>query len=86
MSDYVPIACGDYDYLEIACMDQYEVDLEIASGSKRGIAKRLETLSGEEYLWIAKSDGCEEAIRADQIERLIVLTRPARFTEHQFTP
>ena len=85
MSDYVPIACGDYDYLEIACMDRYEIDLEMAVESTRGIAKRLETRSGEEHLWIERRDGSEEAIRVDRIKRMIVITRPARFTEYLFT-
>jgi transcriptional antiterminator Rof (Rho-off) len=86
MTDYIPIACSDYDFLEIACMDQYEIDLQLVFGSTRGNAKQLETRSGEEYLLITKGDGAEEAVRVDQIKQLSVLTRPARFTEHQFAP
>jgi transcriptional antiterminator Rof (Rho-off) len=81
MTDYAPIVCDDYDFLEIACMDQYEIDLQLVSGCTRGNAKQLETRSGEEYLWITKGDGSEEAVRVEQIKQLSIVTRPARFTE-----
>lgn len=32
-SKYSPIDCGDYDYLEIACMDRYDVEV-LANGER----------------------------------------------------
>ncbi len=37
---YEPIQCHLYDYIEIACMQAYELDVQLLSGEiTRGIAK-----------------------------------------------
>ena len=52
MTDYTPIDCGDYDYLEIACMDRYEIEVAHAGGLLVGVADGLETRNGEEFLCV----------------------------------
>ena len=84
MSSYVPIDCNDYDFLEIACMDGYQVEVKIDSGTLIGVATGLETRFGEEYLTIQVSGGLVETIRIDRIVSLEVLTEPARFRRHDF--
>lgn len=84
MSKYVPIDCGHYDVLEIACMDRYEIELNLDNGCSRGIADRLETRDQQEFVYLEKKGGHEEAIRVDRIRSISVLTRPARFVFHDF--
>ena len=81
---YQPIDCGDYDRLEIAIMDRYDVELDLGDQVVVGHASRLETRDGEEFFWIRQSSGREEPIRIDRICRMTVLTRPARFHYHAF--
>lgn len=84
MSKYVPIECGHYDVLEIACMDRYEIELTLDDGYVQGVAERLETRDREEFLWVKNRQGREEAIRVDRIQSMSVLSRPARFVFHEF--
>ena len=84
INKYLPIDCGDYDMLEIACMDHYQVDLQLDDGVASGIAERLETRDGQEFLWLQKAGGEAEPIRIDGIRVMTVLSRPARFESHRF--
>lgn len=84
MTNYRPIDCGAYDYLEIACMDRYRVELQLEDDVLSGTADGLETREGQEFLRLATSAGNED-IRIDRIQRMTVLTRPARFEYHEFT-
>ena len=81
---YHPIDCGDYDMLEIACLDTYTVDVQTAERVIRGVAAGLKTNNGEEFLQLSTAEGSEEVVRIDQIRKLTVLTRPARFEQHVF--
>tara|TARA_R110002096_G_scaffold50152_2_gene131939 strand:- start:472 stop:735 length:264 start_codon:yes stop_codon:yes gene_type:complete len=84
MSDYQPIDCSDYDFLEIACMDGYDIEVKLDSGTLRGHARGLEIRSGEEFLRIrTSSDGIED-IRVDRIREIHVLSTHARFRKHIF--
>lgn len=84
MSDYQPIDCNDYDFLEIACMDRYEVEVQLDSETVVGTADGLETTSGAEYLCLRVRDEQIEKVRIDRIQRIDVITRPARFEHHEF--
>ena len=33
MNDYQPLACDLYDYLEIACLHRYRLDIELVDGA-----------------------------------------------------
>lgn len=84
MKKYQPIDCGDYDMLEIACMDYYEVKLELDSEIIIGVAQKLESRDGQEYFWLRNTKGVHEEVRIDRIQTMTVLTRPARFEMHRF--
>lgn len=84
MSSYQPIDCGDYDFLEIACMDRLEIELTIDSGTTRGIAEGLESSLGEEFLLIRTPDEQVEKIRIDRISEIHVISKVARFRCHRF--
>lgn len=84
MADYEAISCSDHDMLEIACLDRYEVRVQLAGAAITGIASDLETRGGQEFLRLRTAAGQEEQVRADRIRTLTVLTRPARFEKHDF--
>jgi len=85
MSDYVPISCADYEPLEIACMDHYDVELTTRSGRTIvGRAVDLAVRPPEEFLVVRHDDGTTEDIRVDQIRHMVVLSRPRRFDRHAF--
>lgn len=81
---YSPINCADYDYLEIACMDQYDVEILSQGETFHGIAENLEVVTGEEFLVLNISDSSQVTIRIDLIDHLRVTSRPCRFQEHAF--
>lgn len=81
---YHPIDCGDYDMLEIACLDACTVDVQTADRVIRGVAAGLQSSNGEEFLRLRTAEGTEQAVRIDRIRTLTVLTRPARFEQHTF--
>nr|WP_064494526.1 Rho-binding antiterminator [Pseudomonas chengduensis] len=71
MDNYQPLACDLYDYLEIACMHRYQLDIELVDGSTlRGQALTTQTTAKEEFLLIRTSDG-EQRLRMD---RLLAIT------------
>lgn len=84
VNKYLPIDCGDYDMLEIACMDHYQVELQLDNEVASGIAERLETRDGQEFLWLQNPAGQAEPIRIDRIRVMTVHSRPARFESHRF--
>lgn len=81
---YQPIDCGDYDMLEIACLDAYTVVVRTADRVVTGVAAGLQTSNSEEFLQLRTAEGTEETVRIDHIRTLTVLTRPARFEQHTF--
>ncbi|MDP9939965.1 Rho-binding antiterminator [Ectopseudomonas alcaliphila] len=72
MDEYQPLACALYDYLEIACMHCYQLDIELVDGSRlQGQALTTETTaSKEEFLLVRTPDG-EQRLRMD---RLLAIT------------
>lgn len=81
---YRPVGCEDYDYLEIACMDGYDVGVLSNGGLLSGKAIDMASDAGEEFLVVQSADGDINKIRIDKIQRLTVLSRPCRFEEHNF--
>lgn len=84
MTDYKPLACSDYDVLELVCMEHYRVELTTDSGLLVCAPLDLQVRSSEEHLIVRLDNGEQERIRLDRIRRVVVLTRPARLTEHSF--
>ncbi|WP_161866343.1 Rho-binding antiterminator [Pseudomonas yangonensis] len=72
MDNYQPLACDLYDYLEIACMHGYQLDVELVDGTRLlGQAMTTETAaSKEEFLLLRTTDG-EQRLRMD---RLLAIT------------
>ncbi len=83
---YTPIACGDFDYLEIACMDNYDVELVMHNEHVRGRAITTNNDKTGEFLVIETEGGERLSLRADLIHKIIVRSKNARFREHTFTP
>jgi transcriptional antiterminator Rof (Rho-off) len=81
---YIPIGCGDYEMLELACMDGYDVEVHTDAGTIIGHADNLKVRAGEEFFEVRLADGGRDSIRVDRIRRLVVRTRPARFESHTF--
>mgnify|MGYP006191562847 CR=1 FL=1 len=47
MDDYQPLACDLYDYLEIACMHHYQLNIELVDGTHlQGEALRTRAKGG----------------------------------------
>lgn len=80
MDDYQPLACDLYDYLEIACMHCYQLDIELVDGSRlQGQALTTETTaSKEEFLLLRTTDG-EQRLRMDRLLAITPLDAGASF-------
>lgn len=80
MDDYRPLACDLYDYLEIACMHCYQLDIELVDGSRlQGQALTTETTaSKEEFLLLRTTDG-EQRLRMDLLLAITPLDAGASF-------
>ena len=86
MKPYVPIGCADYEYIELACMDRYQVEVVKHDGLIRGLAVTTETNNTGEYLIIQLDNNKREAVRVDRIKQIIVLSEERRFEERTFEP
>lgn len=68
MNAYQPLNCDVHDYLEIACMHRYRLQVELIDG-RSFVARALTTrtaASKEEFLLLARDSGqCE--VRLDQL-------------------
>ncbi len=83
-NQYKPISCGDYDYIEVACLYGYDVELVLGETTVRGKAMTTKRSDAVEYMVLQQADGESLSVRADEIVKLIVLTENARFSEHRF--
>jgi len=76
---YIPIDCNLYDYLEIACLLAYEVELALSDGSSlRGVAMTTRTSANAEFL-VLKVSGNDLSVRLDLLVTLQVLSKPRQF-------
>jgi len=83
-SPYVPIDCGLYDYLEIACLHAYEVELDLRNGEKiKGDALTTRIEQSCEFLVIQTASDAR-SVRLDSIITLHVLSRPCQFDNVSF--
>jgi Rho-binding antiterminator len=86
MNAYQPMNCDLYDYLEIACMRGYQLDIELKDGG-RLVAKALTTRTSsdkEEFLRLETTDG-EQEIRLDQLLAITPLDANAQFARVMFS-
>lgn len=80
MSTYKPLHCDLHDYLEIACLCGYTLDIELTDGQRltaRAITTRTAS-TREEFLEVETTDGRLE-IRLDQLLAITPLDNNARF-------
>jgi len=84
MKSYIPIGCADYEYIELACMDRYDVEIIKDDGKIRGLAVNTEANATGEYLIVQLDDNTCEHVRIDLIKQIIVLSEIRRFDEHTF--
>jgi len=78
---YKPIQCSRYDYIEIACMRSYALNITLLSGETvlNAIAKDTQIINKEEFL-IININGNQQKIRLDKIKTLSVLDENTEFS------
>lgn len=80
MSTYQPLNCDLHDFLEIACMHGYRLQVELIEGPGF-VARALDTRtapSKEEFL-IVQSESARQEIRLDQLLAITPLDSGASF-------
>ncbi|MGV8920701.1 MAG: Rho-binding antiterminator [Pseudomonas sp.] len=80
MDTYQPLNCQLYDYLEIACMHGYQLEIEMVDGSHFS-AKALTTRTSpekSEFLCVEAESGQQE-IRLDHLLAITPLDHGAQF-------
>jgi Rho-binding antiterminator len=81
MDTYKPLHCDLHDYLEIACLCGYTLDIELTDGqhlTARAITTRTSS-SREEFFEVNAGDGRRE-IRLDLLLAIAPLDKNARFS------
>ena len=73
---YKPIQCGNYDYIEIACMRHYTLAIELLDGEKL-VGKAQTTLIKDKQEFLVISGN--QAIRLDKIKAMTVVDEGAEF-------
>ena len=79
-SDYSPIQCQIYDYIEIACMRHYLLDIELTSGEKiSGKAMTTKIENKQEFMVIETENSEKQEIRLDLVNSIKPLDDNAEF-------
>ena len=79
-SDYSPIQCQIYDYIEIACMRHYLLDIELTSGEKiSGKAMTTKIENKQEFMVIETKNSEKQEIRLDLVNSIKPLDDNAEF-------
>ena len=68
MTRYQPLNCDLHDYLEIACLRGYQLDIELVDGQRlmaRAVTTR--TSSDKEEFLVIEQLGAQQEIRLDQL-------------------
>lgn len=68
MARYQPLNCDLHDYLEIACLRGYQLDIELVDGQRlmaRAVTTR--TSSEKEEFLVIEQQGAQQEIRLDQL-------------------
>ena len=85
-SNYSPIQCQLYDYIEIACMRHYRLDIKLTRGETiTGKAVTTRIKDKQEFIVITVEDDSEEnrteqEIRLDLVKSITALNENAEFT------
>lgn len=68
MTRYQPLNCDLHDYLEIACLRGYQLDIELIEGQRlvaRAVTTR--TSSEKEEFLVIEQQGVQQEVRLDQL-------------------
>ncbi|MEH6531536.1 MAG: Rho-binding antiterminator [Photobacterium frigidiphilum] len=80
MSDYQPIQCQRYDFIEIACMRRYLLSIELNDETTLvGTAIDTKTQAGKTEWFIIEQGGQSQSIRLDTIIAITPLAANAAF-------
>ncbi|EAS44777.1 transcriptional antiterminator [Photobacterium profundum] len=80
MSDYQPIQCQRYDFIEIACMRHYLISIELNDETTLvGTAIDTKTQADKTEWLIIEQDGQSQPIRLDTIKAITPLSTNAEF-------
>jgi Rho-binding antiterminator len=71
MKPYTPILCSQHDIIEIACLHNYALDIQLIDGTSiRGIATTTRTNAKKEEHLVITQDKTEQLIRLDIIHSI----------------
>ncbi len=77
---YSPIQCQIYDYIEIACMRHYLLDIELTSGETiTGKAMTTKIENKQEFMVIETKNSEKQEIRLDLVNSIKPLDDNAEF-------
>lgn len=77
---YQPLSCDLYDYLEIACMHQYRLHIELVDGGElQATAVNTHTAASKEEFLIVRDGTGERQLRLDQLLTITPLDAGASF-------
>lgn len=80
MSDYQPIQCQRYDFIEIACMRRYLLSIELNDKTTLvGTAIDTRTQADKSEWLVIEQNGQSQPIRLDTIMAITPLTTHAEF-------
>lgn len=80
------ISCSDYDYIEIACMHGYDVELRLLTGQViSGTALDTQRNALKQECIKMHSQGTDILVALDEVKSMNVLSKNARFTHVDFT-
>ena len=81
-TDYSPIQCQIYDYIEIACMRHYQLDIELNSGETlTGRAITTKVKDKQEFIVIENENAEKQDIRLDLVNSIQPLDESAEFRQ-----
>lgn len=79
------ISCGDYDYIEIACMHRYDVRLVLADGATLfGRAVNTRTAENKQEYFGISVEGVLTEVPMNQLVRMTTTTPGASFDQIVF--
>jgi Rho-binding antiterminator len=86
MNEYRPMNCDQHDFLEIACMHGYQLDIELKDGARLAArALNTRTSSDKEEFLIVEAAGGQQEIRLDQLLAITPQDANAQFGRVEFT-
>lgn len=87
MSDYKMIPCAHYDYLELACLRGYQLNIELIDGTQcQGKAITTQTRADKTEWLIIQLQQTKQSLRLDHIAAITPLEPNANLAEYSLRP